>query len=122
MELRANCGDIAAEQINHQHHRAAGQQRRKVARQTDTQPRPEDQSAESDDADGGIAGVNRWQGHRQRCHFLQVMLRHMGHLQAEEVFNLHGTDGDTDPGGETESHRQRDIFDQTAKARQTKEN
>lgn len=58
MELRADRRDIAAEQVDHQHDRAAGQQRREVARQADTQPRPEDQNAKSNDADGGIANVN----------------------------------------------------------------
>ncbi len=37
---------------------AQPQQRREVARQADTQPRPEDQNAKSNDADGGIANVN----------------------------------------------------------------
>ncbi|SSN10305.1 Uncharacterised protein [Klebsiella pneumoniae] len=58
MELRADRRDIAAEQVDHQHDRAAAQQRREVARQADTQPRPEDQNAKSNDADGGIANVN----------------------------------------------------------------
>ena len=122
VKLRADRRHIAAEQVDHQHHRAAGQQRGEVARQTDTQPRPEDQGAEGDDADGGVPDVNGRQGHGQRGHFLQIMLRHMGHLQAEKILNLHGTDSDTDPGGEAEGDRQRDIFDQAAKARQAEKN
>ena len=45
----------------------------------------------------------------------------MRHLQAEEVLNLHGPDGDTNPRGEAQRHRQRNILNQAAKAGQAKE-
>ena len=105
MELRANGGNVPAKQIDHAHHRAARQQGRQVARQTNPQTRPDNQRAQRDNADGGIAGINGRQRHRQRADFLQIMFRHVRHLQTEKIFNLHGTDGDTDPGGEAEGDR-----------------
>ena len=92
---------MAAGQVHDTHYRTACQQCRKVARQSDPQPRPENQDPQRHHTNGGIPHVDGRQGHKQRTHLLQIVLWHVGHLQAEKIFNLHGTDGDTNTGGKT---------------------
>ncbi|MNI74267.1 hypothetical protein D3C73_1303420 [compost metagenome] len=96
VELRTDGRDMATCQVNDAHYRTTGQQRRKMTRQADPQTRPENQDPQRDHANGGITKVNGRQGHKQRTHFLQVVFRDVCHLQTEKIFNLHGTDGDTD--------------------------
>lgn len=43
-------------------------------------------------------------------------------MEAEEIFDLHGADSNGDTRGEAQSDRQRDKFDQSAKARQPHDN
>ena len=95
MELRTNGGDMAAGQVHDTHYRTACQQCGKVTRQSDPQARPENQDPQRHYANGGIAEIDGRQGHKQRTNLLQIVLRDMGHLQAKKIFNLHGTDGDT---------------------------
>ena len=122
MELRADSRDVTTEHIDDRHHRPAQQQRGQMARQTNTEARPDDQRTQRHNPDGGVAQVGRRQRHKQRPHFLQVVLRYVGHLQAEEIFDLHGSDGNTNPRGEPQRHGKGNIFNQATKAGQTKQN
>ncbi|CNU27745.1 Uncharacterised protein [Salmonella enterica subsp. enterica serovar Typhimurium str. DT104] len=65
--------------------------------QTNTETRPENQRSQRYHANGGIANIDGGQRHKQRADFLQIVLWHMGHLQTKKIFNLHGTDGNTNP-------------------------
>ncbi len=53
----------------------------------------------------------------QRLHLAEVGLRHLGHLQAEEVLDLQGGDHDGDTAGKAQGHRGRNVFDEAAEAR-----
>ncbi|SAG92156.1 Uncharacterised protein [Enterobacter cloacae] len=46
----------------------------------------------------------------------------MGHLQAEEILDLHGPDGNPYPRGEPQRYGKGNIFNQATKAGQTKQN
>ena len=46
----------------------------------------------------------------------------MGHLQAEEILDLHGSDGDPNPRGEPQRDGKGDVLNQPPKAGQTKQN
>ncbi len=93
-----------------------------MAGQANAQARPEYQCPQRHHANRRIAQVCRRQRHRQRTHFLQVVLWHMSHLQAEEILNLHGADGDADPRGKAQGYGKRNVLNQPAKARQAEQN
>ncbi len=89
-----------------------------MARHPQAELGPEDQDQERHRADQGIAEIQRWQRLRQGVQLADVIFRRVRQLQAEEVLDLHGGDGDGDTGGKAERHRQRNVLDQPAKARQ----
>ena len=88
---------MSAQQVDNPHDDATGEQGGQVTWQANAQTRPENQGTQRDHADGGVTQVDGRQGHKQRADFLQIVLRDVGHLQTEEVFDLHGTNGDTNP-------------------------
>ncbi|MNV97953.1 hypothetical protein D3C71_1931450 [compost metagenome] len=46
----------------------------------------------------------------------------MRELQTQEILNLHGPDGNADPGGKPQRHRKRNVLNQSAKTCQPKQN
>ncbi len=87
-----------------------------MAWKADPEARPENEHPKGNHADGGIPQVKGRQRHHQRADLLQIVLRHLGHLQTEKIFYLHGADGDANPGGKAQRDGERNVLDQAAKA------